>query len=99
MVSRELFTECKKVFLSCNYFKNVETDRIRNFCRTIDGFGHLAFLIPSCDLPIDLAEFVLYILWEKPNHPIIPEFVEVLKDSIPQGDARRIEFDELLEGV
>ncbi|MBD2457078.1 hypothetical protein H6G80_23760 [Nostoc sp. FACHB-87] len=102
MISVELYELCQNVFLKCDYFANNDAQGLRNLCRPIDGLKHLALKIPNSVDSIILVQSVLAIVLEGENDTdswIFPKFIKILQLSISEGDARRIEFDDLLSKV
>ncbi|NJM23030.1 MAG: hypothetical protein HC907_32295 [Richelia sp. SM1_7_0] len=102
MLSIELYELCQNVLLKCDYFANNNAQEIRNLCRPINELRHLSFQIKDSDSSIYLVQSVLAIVVEGENDAegwIFPKFLAALKLSIPDGDARRVEFDNLLSKV
>ncbi len=102
MVSLELYELCHDVFLECDYFANNDAGGIRNLCRPIDRLRHLSFLIKDRETSHKLVESILVIVLKEENEKnnwIFPVFVKALKVTIPEGDARRRKFDDLLSKV
>lgn len=102
MLSIELYELCQKVFLKCDYFANNDAQGLRNLCRSINEVNYLSFLIKDSENSIDLVISVLEIVLREENDKdswIFPRFIQVLKLSIYEGDARLVEFDDLLSKV
>lgn len=102
MVSIELYGLCQEVFLKCDYFAYNNAQGIRHLCRPINKLKHISFQIKDSNSSIELLQSVLAIVLEGENDAeewIFPIFLEALKLSIPDGDARRVELDDLLSKV